>query len=60
LELVIVKVRQAGYIPACVTVKASIDEFLFTADISEDDLTKIEEDPLVASISKGRKLRVIE
>ena len=57
---VIVKVRDAGYVPPAVKLRARVDEHLFTADVEADALSQIERDPQVVSVSRGKKLRLID
>jgi len=57
---VIVKVRQAGYVPPAVRVRARIDEHLFTADIPANELPYLERDPQVLSVAANKKLRIID
>lgn len=57
---VIVKVRKAGYVPPAVTLRARIDEYLFTADVPADELRQLERNPQVVSVAANKKLRIIE
>lgn len=57
---VIVKVRKADYVPPAVTLRARIDEYLFTADVQADELPLVERDPQVVSLAANKKLRLIE
>jgi hypothetical protein len=57
---VVVKVRVAGYVPPAVTVRAQIDDHLFTALVRADQVSAIEQDPRVESVATSQKLRLIE
>ncbi|MBM3458565.1 MAG: hypothetical protein FJX77_08560 [Armatimonadetes bacterium] len=57
---VIVKVREAGYVPPTVTLRARIDEYLFTADVPVDKFPELEHNPQVVSMAATEKLRIIE
>ncbi|MBA3314954.1 MAG: hypothetical protein H0T47_16910 [Planctomycetaceae bacterium] len=57
---VIVKVRNAGYVPPAVTIRARIDEHIFTADVPAGELPQLESNPQVVSIAANKKLRIIE
>jgi hypothetical protein len=57
---VIIKVRKPNYVPPAATVRARIDEHLFTADIPADKLPQVERDPRVVSVAANKKLRIIE
>jgi len=57
---VIVKVRQAGYVPPTVTLRARIDEYLFAADVPVDQFPELEDNPQVVSMAATKKLRIIE
>ena len=59
LELII-KVNEADYVPDGITVRASIDAYLFTAEAPRRELERLEADPKVESVSVGKPLRVIE
>jgi len=55
---VIVKVRKAGYVPKGVTVRARVDDFIFTADTTADILDKLRGNRLVVSVAQNQKLRI--
>jgi hypothetical protein len=57
---IIVRVTEANYIPPEVTVRAQIDEYMFTANISPDELSALENDPKIQSFSLPRSNRLIE
>lgn len=57
---VIVKVRDAGYVPPAAKLRARMDGHLFTADVLADALPQVERDPQVVSVSVNEKLRIIE
>jgi hypothetical protein len=56
---VIVKVRQANYVPDGVKVRAQISPVLFTSVIPPSALEDIEKDPNVESVSVSQTLRTI-
>lgn len=57
---VIVTVRQAGHIPAGMTVRAQISSMMFTADCeSQAALDAARKDPLVESVSVSSTNRII-
>jgi hypothetical protein len=53
----IVKVKRAGYRPACVKVRGEIDAHLFTAEFPAEELDSLEKDPEVAAVSLSRRLQ---
>jgi hypothetical protein len=57
---VIVKVRKAGYVPPEATLRARIDEHMFTADVQADELPRLERNPHVVSVAANKRLRIIE
>jgi hypothetical protein len=57
---VIVKVREAGYVPPAVTLRARIDDCLFTADVPAENLHQLETNPRVVSVAANKKLRIVE
>lgn len=52
----IIKVRLAGYRPAHVKVRSEIDKFMFTADLKTAQMSELEADPSVVSVSLSQKL----
>jgi len=56
----IVKVSEPNYVPKNVKVRAQIDPQLFTCVISAKQFTRLEKDPLVASIAVSKKLHLVE
>lgn len=52
----IVKVREAGYRPAGVRVRSEISPQMFTGDMSAAQLSVLEGDPKVESISLSRPI----
>ena len=52
----IVRVKRAGYRPANVTLRASIDECLFTAELPASQLQALRSDAGVESVSLGEPL----
>ncbi|MDX2150107.1 MAG: hypothetical protein SFV54_05195 [Bryobacteraceae bacterium] len=56
----IVKVTRAGYVPEGVTVRARIDEEMFTASLPARLLAQVRSDPLVASIEESEPLQRID
>ena len=57
---VIMKVRDPGYVPSEATVRARIDEHLFTADVPADGLARLQENPKVVSVVANKKLRIVD
>jgi hypothetical protein len=55
-KAMIIKVAQPGYIPDYVNVRARISPNLFTATVKEEDLCRLEADPLVVSLGTPRHL----
>ena len=53
---VIVKVKQANYIPQLVNVRATISDTIFTADCKVSDIPTIEKDALVEQVSMSKPL----
>jgi hypothetical protein len=53
----IVKVKRAGYRPAQVKVRSSVDEKIFTAEFPAEALEKLEKDPEVEAVSISRPLQ---
>jgi len=53
----LIKVSEAGYVPAGAKVRARFGPYLFSAQIDQDAIPEIENDPLVVSFSPARKLR---
>ena len=56
----IVRVREAGYVPPGVHVRARIDERLFTADFPAEQLEAMRLDRGVASVELNEPLRQID
>jgi hypothetical protein len=56
----IVKVKEPGYVPPGVTVRAQIGTQMMTGELPTDILDRLEADPKVEAVSIGRRLRVIE
>jgi hypothetical protein len=54
---VIVKVKRKGYRPAGVKVRAEISGDMFTADLTELEIAKLEKDPGIAAISLPRTVQ---
>jgi hypothetical protein len=54
----IIKVKETGYVPSCVTLRASISPEIFTGEFNSDDLKSLEQDPKVESVSVSRKLKL--
>lgn len=52
----IVKVREDGYQPAKLHIRATIGARMFTADFLSDDLAEIENDPQVEAVSLAETL----
>lgn len=52
----IVKVREANYVPSGVTVRARIDETMFTASCRAEQLRELESDPRVVSVALAERL----
>lgn len=55
-QRVVVKVRAPGYVPPGFTVRARIDDELYTADASEVQVAAALKDPQVISVERGRRL----
>lgn len=58
--LAIVRVRQAGYVPAGVHLRSRIDDEMFTADFDAERLAGLRADPQVASIELNQRLPQID
>jgi hypothetical protein len=56
---VIIKVREANYVPAGVAIRAQISDKIFTSVIQSETLQSLEDDPQVQSVAVSRKLRDI-
>jgi hypothetical protein len=56
----IIKVKEPDYVPDTLRVRSRIDAYIVTGEISTEDLSKLENDPKVESVSVSRRLRVIE
>ncbi|OQP52692.1 hypothetical protein [Niastella populi] len=57
---VIVYVRSAKYVPDWIAVRERITDNIFTADISEAELAKLEADEQITSISINQRLNSLE
>lgn len=57
---VICKVSEAGYVPAGVTVRAQISPTIFTAELTRDDIDRLQQDPKVISIGTAKEIRPAE
>lgn len=53
---VIVYVRSAKYVPKWISVREKITDNIFTADIREADLAKLEADEQITSVSINERL----
>ena len=53
----IVKVREAHYVPAGLTLRSRIDDKIFTATCRAAALRDLDRDPLVESVALTQKLR---
>jgi hypothetical protein len=53
---VIVYVRSAKYVPRWISVRQKITDNIFTADIKEADLAKLEADEQITSVSINKRL----
>lgn len=56
----IIKVNAEGYVPKGVTVRAKIDETMFTGEFAARLLKKLDRDANVESVAVSRRLRVID
>jgi hypothetical protein len=56
----IVKVREANYVPSGVTIRARIDEMMFTASCRADQLRELEGDPRVVSVALTQRLTNVD
>ena len=56
--LVIVKVKEANYVPGGFKVRSRIDDEMFTAECAGADLRAAQSDPKVESIALTKRLRV--
>lgn len=52
----IVKVKQAGYVPDSVHVRASISPFILTCEFAAEQLPVLERDPKIESIALNQSL----
>ncbi len=57
---VIVYVRSAKYVPDWISVRERITDNIFTADISNAELAKLEADEQITSISINKRLNSLE
>jgi hypothetical protein len=57
---VIIKVHAPRYVPPGVTVRAWIDDVLYTANVPRGKIAELEVDPKVCSVAANKKLRIIE
>ncbi len=55
----IIRVSEPGYVPAGVTLRARIDETMFTASFDEELLATLQQDPKVVSVEVSQRLRSI-
>lgn len=55
----IVKVNEPNYVPEGFKVRSRVDEQMFTAECSSDDLAAARRDPHVVSLAPARQLRQI-
>jgi hypothetical protein len=55
-QRVVVKVRTPGYLPPGFTLRAKIDDELYTADANEEQVAAALNDPQVISVERGRRL----
>lgn len=53
----VVRVSVPGYVPAGLTVRARLDDTMFTCTLKSGLLAALERDPRVSSISLGKRLR---
>jgi len=53
---VIVHVHEPGYVPAWLSLRKRITEYIFTADIKRPELSKLEADKQVTSVSINEQL----
>jgi hypothetical protein len=56
----IVKVRQSNYVPPGVSIRARIDDKMFTASCRADKLRELERDPQVESVALAQRLENID
>ncbi len=56
----IVKVRSADYVPPGIDLRARISPYLFTADVTEADLSRMQADDDVVSVSFARRIKEAE
>jgi hypothetical protein len=57
---VIIKVAEEGYVPPGVKVRAQIDPRIFTAEIDQEDIARLESDPRIVSMGTAKPLRPLE
>lgn len=55
-----VNVKIAQYVPKGVTLRARLDDHMFTAVTSVSNLDNLEQDPCIASVQVGQKVHGIE
>jgi hypothetical protein len=53
----IVKVTEQKYLPEKCKLRVWISDFIFTADINDEDLEVVMSDPKVMSIEKSKSIR---
>ena len=56
---VIVKVKEADYVPSGVAVRAQVSPMLFTSVVPAGELARIEGDPKVQSVAVSSPLRTV-
>jgi hypothetical protein len=54
------KVSEEGYVPAGVTVRAQISPTIFTAEVTREEIDRLERDPKVISIGTAKEIRPAE
>jgi len=57
---VIIKVAEEGYVPPGVKVRAQIDPRIFTAEIDQEDIARLQSDSRIVSIGTAKPLRPLE
>lgn len=56
----IVEVKVPDYVPEGVKIRGRISDLIFTADLTEENLLALEEDPNVKSLSLSERQRLIQ
>jgi hypothetical protein len=54
------KVSEEGYVPSGVTVRAQISRTIFTAQVTREDIDRLQQDPKVISIGTAKEIRPAE